>query len=218
MGRDAADTPFVVVDTTGLVHGPGRILKAYQIDSIKPDALVCIEHHYDLEPLVRSHRTYNIIRIRASRWAVSKSREERAAARERAFRTYFERAAEVIMKMPGVIFQRFPILGGVPIEVDGYAYAEEYPDGIVAVSDTMEEGHQHGMTVLPSGFERNLLCGVLDSRSEVKGLALLKELDFGGEMVSLFTPVQAGNIKIIQGGDLYLDREGRELGYRRTET
>jgi hypothetical protein len=27
--RDAADTPFVVVDTADLIHGAGRILKAY---------------------------------------------------------------------------------------------------------------------------------------------------------------------------------------------
>jgi hypothetical protein len=44
------------------------------------------------------------------------------------------------------------------------------------------------------------------------GSAHLKEIDSRGETVSLFTPLQAGDLKIIQGGDLYLRREGREPG------
>ena len=84
---EAADAPFVVVDTTGLIEGVGRALKAYQIESIRPDAIVCIEHRGELGPLIRSQRTHNIPRIAASPGAVSKSREERIAARQRSFKT-----------------------------------------------------------------------------------------------------------------------------------
>ena len=213
---DAADAPFLVIDTTGLVHGPGRVLKAFQIDSIQPDAIVCIERHEELEPLVRSFRTHNIIRIRASRRAVSKSGQARIAARKRLFKAYFERAKTISLNFSDIVFQRFPILGGIPIDVDGCEYAEKYPDGIIGVSGiTTEEISRSGIAVLPSGFERNLLCGVLDSHSEMMGLAILEEIDFRSETASLFTPVPSGKIAIVQSGDLYLDREGRELGKAR---
>ena len=210
---DAADTPFVVVDTTGLVHGPGRILKAYQIDSIQPDAVVCIEHHQELEPLVRSHPTVNIIRIGASRHAVLKSRQERAAARERSFRAYFNSAGDVNLKIPDVVFQPFSILDAIQMTVDGSPYAEEYPDGIIGVSKNRKELFQADMTALRPGLEQNLLCGVLDGRGDAKGLALLNKMDLSHQTVSLCTPVPAGKIKVLQQGDLYLNRDGKELGY-----
>jgi polynucleotide 5'-hydroxyl-kinase GRC3/NOL9 len=158
---------------------------------------------------------HRIIRIKASPRVVSKSREERIAARERSFRAYFGCGAEVVLNMHDIVFQRFPIFGGLPIEVDGCTYAEGYPDGVVGVADATKALDKPGMMVLPSGFERNLLCGVLDIRNEVRGLALLDRIDFTDGTISLYTPVRPGVIKGIQGGELYLDREGRELGKAR---
>jgi polynucleotide 5'-hydroxyl-kinase GRC3/NOL9 len=185
----AADAPFVIVDTTGLIHGPGGVLKAYQIDSIEPDAVVCIEQGRELEPLFRSHRTRKIIRISASRRAVAKTREERIAARKQAFETYFRGAGEVILSLDDVAFQRFPLFGGTPIDVEGCIHAEKQPLGIVGVSDRPERVGRHKMRVFSAGFERNLLCGVMDNCNEIWGLAILERIDLSAKKLCLFTPV-----------------------------
>jgi polynucleotide 5'-hydroxyl-kinase GRC3/NOL9 len=39
---------FVVIDTTGLIHESGRILKCHKIDAVRPDVIVAIEKHSEL--------------------------------------------------------------------------------------------------------------------------------------------------------------------------
>jgi polynucleotide 5'-kinase involved in rRNA processing len=76
----------MIVGTCRMVEGVGRALKACQIESIRPDAIVWIEHQDELGPLIRSQRTHNILRTGASPCAVSKSRKEHIAARQRSFK------------------------------------------------------------------------------------------------------------------------------------
>jgi polynucleotide 5'-hydroxyl-kinase GRC3/NOL9 len=206
---DAADTAFVVVNTTGLVHGPGRVLKTYQIDAIQPDVIVCIEHGGELEPLIRSHGTYNIFRIKASSRAMAKSRQERIAAREESFRAYFQNAEERNLNMSDLVFQRF----SAPDQPGGER--EEGADATAIDLERKREVSREEKAGFPLETHRNLLCGVLNAENEVLGLALLQEIDVGKEMISLLTPVEPEKIKIIQGGDLYLHRDGRELAIRR---
>ena len=69
------------------------------------------------------------------------------------------------------------------------------------------------MRVLPVGFERHLLCGVANRRNEGVGLALIMHIDFTRETITLRTPVPAAQIKVVQFGTLYVQGDGRELGY-----
>ena len=69
------------------------------------------------------------------------------------------------------------------------------------------------MHVLPVGFERHLLCGVANRRNEGVGLALIMHIDFARETITLRTPVPAAQIKVVQFGTLYVQADGRELGY-----
>jgi polynucleotide 5'-kinase involved in rRNA processing len=71
-----------------------------------------------------------------------------------------------------------------------------------------------GVRVLPVGFERHLLCGVANRRNEGVGLALIMHLDFTRETITLCTPVAAVQIKVVQFGTLYVQADGRELGYQ----
>ena len=71
-----------------------------------------------------------------------------------------------------------------------------------------------GVTVLPAGFEHNLLCGVANRRTCGLGLALLQHINFASETVTLLTPVPAARIRIIQCGELYISPEGHELARR----
>ena len=69
------------------------------------------------------------------------------------------------------------------------------------------------MQVLPVGFERHLLCGVANRRNEGVGLAIVMHIDFARETITLRTPVPAAQIKVMQFGTLYIQEDGRELGY-----
>jgi polynucleotide 5'-hydroxyl-kinase GRC3/NOL9 len=172
---DAARAAFVLINTTGFIHGPGRILKSYKIEAVRPDVIVAIEQDTELQMLMRAYRNYRVLRIQPSLSVIAKTPEQRREARQRAFYNYFRSAREVVLPCRELIFQR---------------------------------------GIIHPGMEKNLLCGVVDRHDEGLGLAIIQERNLGRGTISLLTPVPAESIRIIQGGDLYLSADGRELGRR----
>jgi polynucleotide 5'-hydroxyl-kinase GRC3/NOL9 len=207
----AADAAFVVVDTTGYVEGSGRVLKSYKIDAVQPDLIVAIQKRGELEAILRSHATYPTIRIRPSRKARPRDRWERDVARETAFTDYFGQAQRLEVKLDELIFQRSLLFTGEPVEIPGAIYAERTVEGVVAVSEEPISGAEIVKSIKP-GFERNLLCGVADECNRGVGLALIESIDFSRRSVFLISPVPAGQVRVLQLGDLYIARDGRELG------
>jgi polynucleotide 5'-hydroxyl-kinase GRC3/NOL9 len=114
---NAADAAFVIVDTTGYIEASGRVLKGYKIDAVRPDLIVAIQKHGELEAVLRSHATYPTIRIPPSRKARPRDRWERDIARERAFATYFAQAQRFELKLDELIFQRSLLFTGEPIGI-----------------------------------------------------------------------------------------------------
>jgi polynucleotide 5'-hydroxyl-kinase GRC3/NOL9 len=208
----AADAAFVIVDTTGYVEGAGRVLKGYKIEAVRPDLIVAVERHDVLEPILRAHRTCRTIRIRPSRKARPRDRWERDRARERAFAAYFEAARPLETGLDEIVFQRSLLFTGDPLAVAGALYAERTAEGVVAVAETLPAGTEIAKWLKP-GFERNLLCGVADAGNGGVGLALLERIDFDRRTVSLVSPVPAEKLRVLQLGDLYVGRDGRELGH-----
>src|SRR5215813_13229242 len=92
---DAAQAAYVIVNTTGFVTGPGYALKSYKIEAVRPDVIVALEHGHELRPLLQAYRHYRILRLPASAYATPKTVEQRRAARERTFGTYFATALTV---------------------------------------------------------------------------------------------------------------------------
>jgi polynucleotide 5'-hydroxyl-kinase GRC3/NOL9 len=207
----AAEAPFVIVDTTGYVEGAGRVLKGYKIDAVRPDLIVAIERHGELESVLRPHRAYRTIRIRPSRKARPRDRWERDLAREKRFAAYFEGARRLELGLDDVIFQRSLIFSGKPIPLAGALYAEQTAEGVVAVAETPLAGVEVAKWI-KQGFERNLLCGVADAHDRGAGLAILESIDFGRRTLTLVSPVPAERLRALQFGDLYLGPDGRELG------
>lgn len=207
---EAAAAPFVIINTTGLVHGSGELLKALQIESLQPDVVIALERGQELGSIIKAHRHYNIIRLRPSYRAAPKSNRARKEARALAFRSYFERAQPIIHDLRELIFQRSPVFNGEPFADPRFPYAERTAEGIVAVSEhALPE--QHGVKVIPAGFERGLLCGVADHHGNTLGLAIIRKLDFQHGTISLLTPVPMHDVKVVQFGDLYLSPDGTEL-------
>ena len=172
---ETAQGAFVLINTTGLVHGVGRILKGYKIEAVQPDVVVALEQGTELQPITRAHRHYRTLHLQPSASAMAKTAEQRRQARERAFCSYFQAATEVVLPCRRLIFQRREV---------------------------------------PTGFAPHLLCGVADRRNRGLGLAIITGLDWSQGMLSLLTPVPAESIQVIQGGDLYLTPDGRELDRR----
>lgn len=212
---EQATGEFVVVDTTGLVQGRGRELKGFQVDSLQPDAVVCLERGDELAPIRHAARHCNILRLPPSRQAQAKSPSARRRARESAFQEHFKDARELAFGLAEVIVQRSSLFNGRAVDDPRFVYAERLPDRLVAVSDAAAPAAVEGVQVLPRHFADQLLCGVADRAGSCLGLGILAAIDFGRGRLVLFTPVPRRQIRIVQLGDLYLDREGRELHHGR---
>ena len=210
---DSARAACIIMNTTGFIHGAGRVLKGYKIESVQPDVIVALEQGRELRALLQAYRHYRILRLPPSACATSKTPEQRRAARERAFGAYFAAAHTVELALRQVIFQRSLLFTGRKLEHEAFLYAEHTPEGLLAIA-TEEQDDIPGVRVLPAGFERHLLCGVAGRRNQGLGLAIVMHIDFARETIALHTPVPVEQIKVVQFGTLYVNTAGGELGSR----
>ncbi len=83
-----ARTPFVIIDTTGLIHETGRVLKNYKIEAVRPDVIVAIERRNELAPIRAANRHAHIIRLKPSRAARPKDDYQKIELRARLRATF----------------------------------------------------------------------------------------------------------------------------------
>ncbi len=212
---DAAQAPFVIIDTTGLIRGSGVVLKGYQVESLRPDVIVAISHADELERIIKAHRHYSVLRLPSSPKARKKSPRRRATARAQAFRDYFRNAADVNLELKKLVVQRSALFGGEPLSDARFIYSERLPEGVIAITEQAGFGNERGLKTLPVGFERGLLCGVTDADGETLGLAIIDEIRFEQGTINLYTPVTPERIRVLQFGEIYLGRDGREQRRKR---
>jgi polynucleotide 5'-hydroxyl-kinase GRC3/NOL9 len=189
-------------------------LNAYQIESLQPDVIVAIQRAGELEPTLRPHGNRRIFRLGPSRKAATKSQLTRRRAREQAFRAHFAGSREVVLDLRHLRVQRAHLFSGEPFADPDFVYAERTPEGIVAIGEEAPGG-KRGHRVLPPDFADNLLCGVVDAQEECCGLGIIARIDFRRAHLYLYTPLPRRQIRALQFGDVYLGRDGRELGAKR---
>ena len=80
---------IVVANTSGLLAGPGRRLKAAKIEALRPDLLVALGEGRDLDAVLSDHPGLPVLRLPPSPEARRKSEGEKRSARREAFRGYF---------------------------------------------------------------------------------------------------------------------------------
>ncbi|MEW6163336.1 MAG: Clp1/GlmU family protein [Nitrospirota bacterium] len=86
--REKSEITFV--DTTGLISGEiGRALKIGKIRAIKPEHIIAIQRHEELEHILKLIEDIHIHRLRASSMAKIRDREDRIKYRRRRFLDYF---------------------------------------------------------------------------------------------------------------------------------
>ena len=125
---EAAQAACVIINTTGLVHGVGRVLKGYTIEAVQPHVIVAVEQAAELQPLLTAYRNYRILRLPPSPHAVAKTPEQRRLAREQAFQRYFQTASEVALPVKHLLFQR------------RYVPRDEEPHVLCGVADRRNRG------------------------------------------------------------------------------
>lgn len=90
---DQAEADLLIANTSGLLAGPGRRLKAAEIDALQPDLVIAIGEGADLEAVLSDHQGIATLRLPRSPEARRKTDGERRAIRREAFRRYFAGAA-----------------------------------------------------------------------------------------------------------------------------
>lgn len=201
---------FVIVDTTGLVHDSGRVLKNYKIEAVRPDAIVTIERRDELAPIRMANRHLPIITIEPSRRAHGKDDYERIEMRRRSYARHFAAAKLLELPLDSLIFQRTLLFAGKPIELEGAVHAEKSSEGVLAVG--APTAPPPDSKLLPAGFERGLLSGIADASGRCLGLGIIECIDFANHTIALTTVVERGQIRVVQFGDVYVTPEGGELG------
>ncbi|MDI3308446.1 MAG: polynucleotide 5'-hydroxyl-kinase [Acetobacteraceae bacterium] len=80
---------LLLANTSGLLRGAGRRLKAAKIAAVRPDLLVALGEDPGLEAVLADHATIPALRLPRSPLARRKGEGERRALRRDAFRRYF---------------------------------------------------------------------------------------------------------------------------------
>lgn len=207
-----ASGPFVVIDTTGLIHGPGRALKQAKLDAIGPDLIVAVEREQELSAILAGS-LIPCLRVGAPAAARPKSDRERARARQVSFGRYFGGAERLTFSLEEVVLQNTLLFSGAPVALPGAVHAERTAEGLIAVADEQETaGIQAARNVRP-GFERGLLCGLADAAGNGRGLGIVAAIDFPRRRIDILSPVSRELVAAVQVGRLHLTRDGRELGH-----
>jgi len=210
---EEARSDFVIINTTGFIHGGGRDLKGYLIELVQPATIVAIEKQGELQAILKAYRGYSIIRISPSVKAAAKSPVQRKRNRELAWQAYFADARESELDVSRLTFQRTLLFSGQRVQDDRFLYAERTSEGLIAVAAGAPLS-EHGLTLLHAGFEQNLVCGLADRRNHVLGLGIIRKLDFATAKIALWTPVLAAKIHVIQFGNIYVSPDGHELNHK----
>lgn len=202
-----------VINTPGTIQGPGRILQSFQLESLRPDAVVVLQRGEEAAALRVAAAGRRVHPLPPSPAARSRSPGERRRNRERAFRAYFREARRIDLPLAALVFRRCLLFSGRPRAPGAHLHAEDTAEGRLVVGGPRPG--RAGAGWLPAGFERDLLCGVDNRAPEALGMARLQAIDFARGRITLLTPVPPESVAGLTLGALYVAGDGRELPHRR---
>ncbi|HEV7368920.1 Clp1/GlmU family protein [Arenibaculum sp.] len=103
--EDAA-ADLVLVNTAGLVTGPGRLLTDHLVEAVRPELIVAIERAGELAPLLDANRHVPALILAPSPAARRKSAARRRALRRAGFAAAFEGATTLAFDPRALALQR----------------------------------------------------------------------------------------------------------------
>ncbi|NPA49479.1 MAG: hypothetical protein GXO20_05805, partial [Thermodesulfobacteria bacterium] len=146
-----------IVNTTGLIKGPGVALKTFQIENLSPDLIVALEREEELAPILEGFRHLKILRLRVPQEVGRKDPTERRKRREEAYRKYFSEAQSLSLPKEKVIWQRKRRL--LPQLLLGVSDGKRHLG--LAILEEVGEEHLRLFSPLPEEAHQILICGSL---------------------------------------------------------
>lgn len=231
----------VVIDSSGLVLGsPGRALKEHKVDLLQPSHIVAIQRQEELAGLLRLWRRAggaSLSILRPSPAAVRRSPQERRRHRARRFAAYFREAAPASLRLDQVALRGTLLGQGHPLdqalleEWNGrlkvtLLHGERLEDQALlvlagrpgpALSQAIREALLvNSVRFFSASYFNNVLCGLLDQKSDLLSLAILHHIDFAAGSLRLLMPrpIPPGG-RVLHLGRLLLRADGSELGMLR---
>ncbi len=157
---ERSQAQVTIVNTTGLVKGPGVALKSFQIENIQPELILALQRQGELEPILASYKYLETLRLPVPAKVSPKSPLIRRARRQEAFKRHFQGAKSISLDGERLILQRVPRQG---LRV-GLLCAVANKQGetlALAVIQGLEEGGQKLKIFTPAPEEdiAVLICG-----------------------------------------------------------
>jgi polynucleotide 5'-hydroxyl-kinase GRC3/NOL9 len=106
---DASIADLLLINTSGLLSGPGDRLKLRKIEVFRPDLVVTIGEHDALDRILDGMAACSVVRLPKSPHARRKTEGQRRAARRNAFRHHFADASEADILVSPSAFDPIPI-------------------------------------------------------------------------------------------------------------
>ncbi|HDS09012.1 MAG TPA: hypothetical protein ENN73_02190 [Firmicutes bacterium] len=225
----AAKTGFLIIDTTGWVHGDGgRQVKHSKIDITDPDLIILLQRRDELEHLVLTVPPKKVFRLEVSKTASSTSQHDRKLLREMVSIKYFKGARKFILPLNKIKTERSYFKSGTEVNIRNkkVVYAEKlrawegtlaFVNTPLSVNEIAELSKNYGnIKQFISGYEKYLTVALLDKNRKTLGLGSIEKIDFKSGKLSFYSPLPEKIIRkvsIIQFGSNRTDFSGKEMGF-----
>ncbi len=207
------DSPYVLVDTTGLILGKGRSLKKAKIKVLKPDIIMAFQREDELEGILKDFSDYEIIRERVENIEFT-SREKRREIRKKLWKKYLKNSKIKIFK--GTKLRNTFLFSGKEIEKETIEkiignkvyWCEKIPEGYFIVADDYKM--YEDMIILKKGFERGLIAGFIKN-DICMGIGTVDGIDFERKEIYILTNFEK-EFDFIEFGRIRINEDGEEIG------
>jgi len=225
LGKGSAD--FVLLDTTGFVHGRGADMKRLKAELLRPELTVVLERSGELEGLKSALSPFTeFFDLKVSEAVRSYSRESRRSVRSMKWREYFSASREVILR--DVRITGTTLFSGRRLERQEMELLERIYGWIVFGGWQDPRGCYH---VVKAGrysprhdclhavdVERlnNLLVGLIDSNGLCVAAGILKVPGLGDSDLTVLAPLDEGHVDTgevveVRFGRIRVTEDGEEL-------
>jgi polynucleotide 5'-hydroxyl-kinase GRC3/NOL9 len=228
---------LVIVDTTGLIDGPiGRKLKTYKADLIRPDYLIGIEKHREIDHLLMPFAKVASVKVRrviSSEEVRRKPTEFRTARRQLNFYKHFHDAPGHIIRLDDVSCWNTWLGTGRPVKWQyiksaeqslkcRILHAEVTGRGIFMISErrcradghrAVEELFKTGNITIANGESfHSLLVGLADENANTLNVGIVQAIDFKQRFIFVLSPLKTiSPVSVVQFGAIRVSPDGKEI-------
>ncbi|MCK4310236.1 MAG: hypothetical protein KAV80_02155 [Methanomicrobia archaeon] len=210
-----ADSPYMLMDTTGLIFGKGRSLKRAKIMSLKPDLIIAFQRSHELEGILRNFPQYEIIREHVENTAFT-SRERRREIRRKLWKKYLKNSQIKSFKLSDINLRNTFFFSGTESKKDvmeeilgtKVCWCEKIPEGFFVVAEEYRE--YKNMIILEKGFEEGLVVGFIKD-DVCMGIGMVIRIDFERKEIYILTNVEK-DFEFVEFGRIKINEDGEEIG------